>query len=139
MMSKMTRLFTALQILAALAVIGAVKIWAPVCDKMLELANGNMVHMKCYYAGQAAVAVGVILLALAVAAILQKKNRKAFQIVTAVGGVVLFLLFTSLIGVCASKEMVCQTTALWGKGAAIVTVVSAVINLLSGKEGQIPD
>ena len=60
------------------------------------------------------------------------------MVVTAVAGVLLFLVFTSLIGVCASAEMRCQTTKIWGIGAAAVTVATSLINLISGKEGQVP-
>lgn len=95
--------------------------------------------MKCFYAGQAAIAIAVILLALAVVSFLAKKDLKKIQIVTAVTGVLLFLVFGSLIGVCASTEMRCQTTALWGRIISVVTIVTALVNLFSGKEGQIPN
>lgn len=139
MKTPMNKILIALQIAAAAALIGAVKIWAPVCGKLLELANGNQVPMKCHWAGEASVAVCVIILAAAVMALLAKKEYKGLMVVTAVAGAVLFLVFTSLIGVCASEEMRCQTTKLWGIGAAAVVFVTSLVNLLSGKEGQIPD
>ena len=58
--------------------------------------------------------------------------------INAIAAVVLFLVFTSLIGVCASAEMRCQVTKVWGMGAAAAVFASSLINLLSGKEGQIP-
>ena len=73
-----------------------------------------------------------------VAALLSKKEYKGLMLVNAVAGIVLFLVFTSLIGVCASEEMRCQITKLWGMGCAAVTFGTAFINLLSGKEGQVP-
>ena len=139
MKTLMNKILIALQIAAAAALIGAVKIWAPVCGKLLELANGNQVPMKCHWAGQAAMAISVIIIAAAVMALLAKKEYKGLMVVTAVAGAVLFLVFTSLIGVCASEEMRCQTTKLWGIGAAVVVFVTSLVNLLSGKEGQIPD
>ena len=42
-------------------------------------------------------------------------------------------------GACANAEMRCNTTALWGKIVSAVTVITALVNLFSGKEGQIPD
>lgn len=138
MKTRLSYLLIALQAAAALSVLGAVKLWAPVCDKMLELANGNQVHMKCYYTGQAAIAVAVILLVTAVMALLAKKDCKLLMVVSAAAAVMLFLLFGGLIGVCASETMRCQVTALWGRGAAAVTFVSALAVLLSGKEGQVP-
>ena len=85
------------------------------------------------------IAVAIIILAAAVMALVSKKNEKGLMVVTAVAGVVLFLVFTKLIGVCASEEMRCQITKLWGMGCAAVVVATSVVNLLSGKEGQIPD
>lgn len=139
MKTLMNKILIALQIAAAAALIGAVKIWAPVCGKLLELANGNQVPMKCHWAGEAAVAVCVIILAAAVMALLARKEYKGLMVVTAVAGAVLFLVFTSLIGVCASEEMRCQTTKIWGIGTAAVVFVTSLVNLLSGREGQIPD
>lgn len=138
MKTTMNKIMIALQAIAALCVLGAVKIWAPVCGKMLELANGNQTHMKCHWAGQAAIAVSVIILAAAVMALLAKKEYKGLMVVNAVAAVVLFLVFTSLIGVCASAEMRCQITKIWGIGAAAVVFGTSLINLLSGKEGQVP-
>lgn len=138
MKTTLNKIMIAIQVLAAACVIGAVKIWAPVCGKLLELANGNQVPMKCHWAGQAAIAIAIIILATAVMALLAKKEYKGLMVVNAVAGVLLFLVFTSLIGVCASAEMRCQITKLWGIGAAATVFITSLINLLSGKEGQIP-
>ena len=138
MKTKMNNILIAIQALAAAAMIGAIKIWAPVCGKMLETTAGKQVPMKCHWAGQAAIAVAVIILAAAIMALLAKKEYKGLMVVNAVAGVILFLVFTSLIGVCASEEMRCQTTKLWGMGCAAVTCVTSLVNLLSGKEGQVP-
>ena len=94
--------------------------------------------MKCHWAGQAAIAVCVIILAVAVMAFLAKKEYKGLMVVNAVAAVILFMVFTNLIGVCASEEMRCQITKLWGMGAAAVVFATSLVNLLSGKEGQVP-
>ena len=138
MKTKLNNILIAIQALAAIVMVGAIKIWAPVCGKMLELVSGKQVPMKCHWAGQAAIAVAVIILATAIVALLTKKEYKGLMVVNAVAGVVLFLVFTSLIGVCASEEMRCQTTKLWGMGCAAVTCATALVNLFSGKEGQVP-
>lgn len=138
MKTKLSNILILLQAAAAACVIGAVKLWAPVCGKMLDLANGNQVPMKCHWAGQAAIAICVIIVAAAVMALLAKRDHKRLMVVTAVAAAVLFLVFTSLIGVCASAEMRCQTTKIWGIGAAAVIFVTSLIELLSGKEGQVP-
>ena len=139
MKTKMANILIAVQAVAGLVLIGAVKLWAPVCGKMLELANGNSVPMKCHWAGQAALVVSVLIVVTAVMGLLAKKDYKKFAVVNAVAAVLLFMVFTSLIGVCASEEMRCQITAVWGKGIAAVTLACSLALLLGGKEGQIPD
>ena len=76
MKTTMNKVMIALQALAAACVLGAVKFWAPVCGKMLELVTGKEVPMKCHWAGQAAIAVSIIILAVAVMAFLAKKEYK---------------------------------------------------------------
>ncbi len=139
MKTTLNKIMIVLQALAAACTLGAVKLWAPVCGKLLDLANGNQVPMKCHWAGQAAIAVSIIILVTALAALLAKKEYKGLMAVNAVAGIMLFLVFTSLIGVCASETMRCQVTKLWGMGAAVVTFAASLINLLSGKEGQLPN
>ena len=138
MKTNLNKIMIAIQALAAACMIGAIKIWAPVCGKMLELVSGKQVPMKCHWAGQAAIAVSVIILAVAVVAMLTKKEYKGLMVVNAVAGVVLFLVFTKLIGVCASEEMRCQVTKLWGMGCAAAVTISALADLFTGKEGQVP-
>ena len=139
MKTNLNKIMIALQALAAACMIGAIKIWAPVCGKMLELVSGKTVPMKCHWAGQAAIAVSIIIVAVAVMAFLAKKEYKGLMVVNAVAAVILFLVFTNtLVGVCASAEMRCQITKVWGMGAAAVVFATSVINLLSGKEGQVP-
>ena len=138
MKTTLNKIMIALQAAAALCLIGAIKIWAPVCGKMLELVSGKQVPMKCHWAGQAAIAICIIILAVAVMAFLAKKEYKGLMVVNAVAAVVLFMVFTSLIGVCASEEMRCQITKLWGMGSAAVVFATSLVNLLSGKEGQVP-
>ena len=138
MKTKMNNILILIQALASALMIGAIKIWAPVCGKMLELVSGKEVPMKCHWAGQAAIAICVIILAAAVMALLAKKEYKGLMVVSAVAAVLLFLVFTSLIGVCASETMRCQATKVWGIGVAAVVFGASLINLLSGKEGQVP-
>ena len=138
MKTKLNNMLILVQAVAAAVMIGAIKIWAPVCGKMLELVSGKEVPMKCHWAGQAAIAVAVIILVAAIMALLAKKEYKGLMVVNAVAAVVLFLIFTSLIGVCASETMRCQITKVWGLGVAAVVFGSSLINLISGKEDQVP-
>ena len=138
MKTKLSNILIGLQAIAALCVIGAVKIWAPVCGKMLTLETGKEVPMRCWYTGQAAIAIAVILLAVTIVALLSKSGHRKLMVVSAVAAVMLFLLFSTLIGVCASPDMRCHATDFWCRGAAVVSLAASVIELLSGKEGQIP-
>ena len=139
MKTNFNKIMIALQALAAICLIGAIKIWAPVCGKMLELVSGKTVPMKCHWAGQAAIAVAIIIIVTAVMAFAAKKEYKGLMIVNAVAGVILFLVFTNtLVGVCASPDMRCNITKIWGMGAAAIVVATSLINLISGKEGQVP-
>ena len=83
-------------------------------------------------------AIAVILLAVAIVALLSKSGHRKLMVVSAVAAVMLFLLFSTLIGVCASPDMRCHATDFWCRGAAVVSLAASVIELLSGKEGQIP-
>ena len=138
MKTKLNNMLILVQAVAAAVMVGAIKIWAPVCGKMLELVSGKEVPMKCHWAGQAAIAISVIMIVAAVMALLAKKEYKGLMVVNAVAAVVLFLVFTSLIGVCASETMRCQITKVWGLGVAAVVFGTSLINLISGKEGQVP-
>ena len=138
MKTKMNNILILIQAVAAAVMVGAVKLWAPVCGKMLELVSGKEVPMKCHWAGQAAVVISVIILVAAIMALRAKKEYKGLMVVNAVAAVLLFLVFTSLIGVCASEEMRCQVTKIWGLGVAAVVFGTSLINLISGKEGQVP-
>lgn len=140
MKTKMSNILIAIQAAAAICMVGAVKIWAPVCGNLLELVSGKEVPMKCHWAGQAAIGVAVIILAIAVTALFVKSGHKGLMVADIVAGVVLFLIFTNtLIGVCASETMRCQTTALWGKGIAVVVIAASLAELLGNKDGQVPD
>lgn len=138
MNNKITKIIAVIQAVAALCVLGAVKIWAPVCTGMLTLESGKETFMKCHYTGQAALAVAIILLVAAVVLFFSKEGHKLVQVISMVSAVMLFLLFTTLIGICANPEMQCHQTAFWCQGAAAVTVVAGIVDLLSGKKGQIP-
>ena len=130
MKNMISKVMDGIQALVALVLLGAIKIWAPVCPSMLTLENGKQVHMKCFYSGQAAIALAVVIFVAAVVACLSKKDYKKVQIINIVCGIFLFLVFTSLIGVCANPDMSCNVTAVWGKAAAGVVIVATVIDIL---------
>ena len=101
MKNKITTIVGAVQALAALVLIGAIKIWAPVCQKMLTLTTGKEVHMKCFYTAQASIGVAVIALVAAIVVILAQKDHKKVQLISIACGVVLFV-FILIINLCFS-------------------------------------
>ena len=60
-------------LICAAIVCGAVLLWAPVCSGTLELANGNMVPMRCTYTAKVELLLALILAAVAVAALVTKR------------------------------------------------------------------
>lgn len=103
-----------ISLVCAAVVCGAVLLWAPVCAGTLELANGNMVPMRCAYTAKVAV-----LLALLLALVLLSV------------AIVLMTFDTPLsIGVCKSADMACQATAVWLRVAGGVSAVAALAGAL---------
>lgn len=100
-------------ILAGLATILTPFHLAPVCQKLLELKTGNMVHMRCHYTGQAEVFLGVIILVagLLLALAQDSKTRKSLGKLLALLGLLVIIIPTNYgIGVCL-QPMACHITA----------------------------
>ena len=133
-----TKVIAAIEALAALAMIGAAKVWAPVCAGMITLENGNQVHMKCHYAGQAVVLLAAVILVAAIVAFLAKKDHKIVQLVVIAASVAIFVVFTDCMGICMMPDMACHGTALWARVLAGVAAVAALADMVLGKEGQVP-
>lgn len=112
-------------LICAAIVCGAVLLWAPVCSGTLELANGNMVPMRCTYTAKVELLLALILAAVAVAALVTKRPMTV--------ALVLLTFDTPLsIGVCKSADMACQSTALWlriaGGISTVATLAGALLN-----------
>ena len=133
------RIWPIFNLVSGLAMIGAVKLWAPVCSGLLTLDSGKQVHMKCFYSGQAMILLGIVIAVLAVIAMLAKKDYKLIQVASIVAALLVFLVFSdAFIGVCA-KVMACHSTRTWGYILAVVSIAASVIDLVTGnKEGQLP-
>ena len=135
---KSSKVIALLQMVISLAMIGALKIWAPVCGKLLTLESGKNVPMRCYYTDKAVWMLSVVLLLCSVILIFSKKDVQIIQIISFVVAGLIFFTFIKAIGVCMNTEMPCNKTALWGKCLASASMIFSVIALLSGKEGQLP-
>jgi len=94
--------------------------------RSLALANGKTVPMKCHWTGIASIAVAVPLGVVGISEILSK--RKETSNVLSIFGVTLgafaILLPTSLIGVCANPDMLCNMIM---KPALILTGSIAIV------------
>jgi protein-S-isoprenylcysteine O-methyltransferase Ste14 len=106
--------------------------------RSLDLANGRTIPMKCYWTAQAELAVAVPLLLVGgfVALSRRKEAQRALSSVGALLGVFAILLPTSLIGVCASDEMLCnilmKPTLVF---SGVVAVMAGLLGLvLAGRE-----
>jgi len=133
MSNKTLKIITIIQILDALALLGAKFIWAPVCSAMLTLENGSTVHMKCYYTGQLVMVLGLILLFTAFMALLAGKDYIKFQLLIIIVSILLLLAPSSaLIGICEKAGMACHRTAAWARGCGVVAILSATCGLWKG-------
>lgn len=134
------RIWPTVNFIAGLVMIGSAKIWAPVCDGLLTLDTGKQVHMKCFYAGQALILLGIVIAVIAVLSMAAKKDYRLIQVSSIVVALLVFLIFSdSFIGVCA-KVMACHATKRWAFSMAVVSIAASAIDIISGnKEGQIPD
>ena len=117
-------------LVCAVVICGAVLLWTPVCAGMLELANGNMVPMRCTYTAKVELLLALILAAVAVAALVTKRPMTVALVLLSVA-IVLMTFDTPLsIGVCKSADMACQATAVWLRVAGGVSAVAALAGAL---------
>lgn len=76
----------------------------------ITLANGTQIPMKCHWTARAEIAIGIPVLLLGLA-LLMNKHKNAGRIIgilTAAMGIMGILLPTILIGVCKTAEMSCN-------------------------------
>ena len=106
--------------------------------RSLELANGRTTPMKCYWTAQAELAVAGPLLLVGGLVIFnrRKETQRTLSMAGALLGVFAILLPTSLIGVCASDEMLCnilmKPTLVF---SGVVVVMAGLLGLvLAGRE-----
>ena len=125
------------KILAAItAVLGLLAAIGP--RTLFPVCSAAEMKMKCYYAANAEVAVGIIAAIVGIAIILIDKNkiRISLSAVQAILGLVIILIPTAIIGVCGSPMMHCVSTtkpALIVIGALDITV-SVILALLIARD-----
>lgn len=137
-MKKSTMIIAGMEALAAIFMLLAVKVIAPVCTGMLETAAGKQVHMKCYYTSVAVVVLAVLLLVSAVVCFVTKQKVACGTMTVAIA-VCVFLILNDImgIGICANTEMACNITAPYVKlGATAELILGAVSVFLGIKESK---
>ncbi len=110
---------------------------APVCQRLLELTSGKMVHMRCHYTGQAEVFIGILIALVSLIYLLNKSlpAQKSLGGVLVFLGLVVIILPTNLgIGVCMNP-MECHTTA---KVLYVLGGLSVVDGLVAIFQEKIP-
>lgn len=117
----------------SLLILGALYIWAPVCEGLLELANGTMVHMKCFYTSQATTVLVLLLLVLAITSLLTQRTDGIMII--AIGILLISLTYQSFlgIGICVKETMDCHSTALWIRGGGVAIILMGIVSVLKKK------
>jgi hypothetical protein len=133
MKEHLSKVILGMELLASLLVLGAVFSWAPVCSGLLTLQNGTMVHMKCFYSGQASVGLALILLAAAIAAYLSKVDHNKIQgVIILIGIMIIANAYESVIGIgiCRNAEMACNTTVLWLKAGGALAITGGLLDIL---------
>lgn len=130
-LNKKTKILMIMQIiggLAALVVLGTIHIWSPVCNQLLQLANGNMIPMKCNWTAYAATYLAILLLASSVISLATRNNAAIISLIIGIMFITITI-NTIGIGVCRSSTMPCIQTSIWLKGCGIVTIIASAVQL----------
>ena len=131
--NKSTMAVAIVEAVAAVFMLLAVKVIAPVCTGMVETAAGKQVPMRCHYTDVAVTLFAVLLLVCAVACFVTKQ-KAACGIMAIAIGVCGFLALSSTLGmgICANPDMACNTTAPFIKLCSTLAVLTGAISVFLG-------
>lgn len=99
----------------------------PVCDKLLELANGNMIHMQCYYMEKTG---GILLLCMFFLTIEKLIFDSDAKIMPCLLGILLILITIKsplFDGPCINVSMACHKTAICFRISGVLYILSECI------------
>lgn len=137
--SNIFKILNIFLIVTGLIILGAILIWSPVCEGLLQLSDGREVHMKCYYTAQASVLLSIILIVSCIESLIKKFSHPLTTI--AIGITMIANTFTSKfgIGICMKETMSCNNTALWIRGGGIAVIICGLIFLFMGQRNLVSD
>lgn len=124
----------AVSLVCSVIAIGAVLVWAQPCHGSLELANGNMMPMRCAYTGKIALLMSGLL---ALASLASMVAKKPFTLAVVAASCALALLPVetfATIGVCKSSDMACQAMAAWLMACGGVSAAAALVGFALNPE-----
>ncbi len=124
-----------ISIIASILTLGAVKIWAPVCQKQLELywesGDVKLMNMRCFFTEKAVIYLSVILIVLAVIALVKKTKPVILPIL--IGALYYVSTTKGALGLGMCKTgigMQCEQTRYWIYAAAVLAIVAGIINFI---------
>lgn len=122
-------IIAAIEAVAAVFLLLAVKVIAPVCTGMVETAAGKQVFMKCHYTDVALTLLAVLLLVNAIVCFVTKQKMACGIMAVAISAVVFVVLNDSMgIGICANTEMACNMTVPFAKLGATVGLLAGIVS-----------
>lgn len=139
MKDKLQKAIAVIQAIAASIFVAASRWWAPVCQAKLELASGKKLAMKCFYTGRTSMLIAGLIILVAVLIFIAKHEVKKLYLMNLVLGILLFLTYTHIIGVCMNASMPCNINAVWGKSVAVLVTIMSIVGIFVNKETQLPN
>jgi hypothetical protein len=99
----------------------------PVCTKLIETASGSTMPMKCFWSGRVEIGIGLLILCGGVLLIAFKSplTRLGISLMTALTGVLGFLVPSLLIGGCGMATMACRVATFPALYVLTVLTVAA--------------
>jgi hypothetical protein len=109
--------------------------------RSITLADGRQIPMKCHWTGRGELVLAIPLLAVGGLMFFsrRKETQMALGILGVILGVLVILLPTTLIGVCMSADMLCNSVMkpsliLMGSLVVVISLASTVLSVVKGEK-----